>query len=195
MLTFTSLRRLGLMALTLIAANAWAHADATHAHASFFSGVLHPLTGIDHFAAMLAVGIWSALAMRKAWIAPALFVTTMSCGIWLGAVGFDLTCIEPIIATSVLVMGVLVAARQLLSARIALMLVAVFGLCHGAAHGIALQGEATVASMAGMLFTTLLLHTFGVMLGQRTFAQRVWLQRVTGGAFSALGVALLSSFV
>jgi urease accessory protein len=94
----------------------------------------------------------------------------------------------------VLVMGVLVAARQALSVRVALVLVSVFGLCHGAAHGIALQGAATVAPMAGMLLATMVLHTLGVVLGKRAFAQRVWLQRVSGGAFAALGVALLSSF-
>jgi hydrogenase/urease accessory protein HupE len=48
--------------------------------------------------------------------------------------------------------------------------------------------------MAGMLLATMVLHTLGVVLGQRAFAQRVWLQRVSGGAFAVLGVALLSSF-
>jgi urease accessory protein len=196
MLIFTFLRRLGLMALSVFAANAWAHVDtdATHAHATFFSGVLHPLTGIDHLAAMVAVGIWSALALRQAWMAPALFVTAMGGGVWLGSVGFDHMAIEPMIATSVLVMGVLVAARQALSVRIALVLVSVFGLCHGAAHGIALQGAVAVAPMAGMLLATMVLHTLGVVLGKSAFAQRVWLQRISGGAFAALGLALLSSF-
>jgi hydrogenase/urease accessory protein HupE len=46
----------------------------------------------------------------------------------------------------------------------------------------------------GMLLATMVLHTLGVVLGQRAFAQRVWLQRFSGGAFAALGVALLSSF-
>ena len=196
MMTFTSLRRLCLIGWSLIAASAWAHVDAntTQTHATFFSGVLHPLTGMDHLAAMVAVGIWSALALRQAWVAPAIFVSAMGGGIWLGSVGFDHMAIEPMIATSVLVMGVLVAARQTLSVRAALVLISVFGLCHGAAHGIALQGSATVLPMAGMLLATMLLHTLGVVLGQRALAQRVWLQRVSGGAFAALGVALLSSF-
>jgi urease accessory protein len=196
MLTFTTLRRLGLLGLSLAATSACAHVDAnaTHVYASFFSGVLHPLTGIDHLAAMVAVGIWSALALRQAWMAPALFVTAMGGGIWLGSVGFDHMAIEPMIASSVLVMGVLVAARQALSVRAALVLVSVFGLCHGAAHGIALQGATTVAPIAGMLLATMVLHMMGVVLGQRAFAQRVWLQRVSGGAFAALGVVLLSSF-
>jgi len=196
MLTFTTLRCLGLMGLSLIAANASAHIDAvnTHPHATFFSGVLHPLTGIDHLAAMVAVGIWSALALHKVWAAPAIFVTAMGGGIWFGSVGFDYMAIEPVVAVSVLVMGVLVAARQVLSVRIALVLVSIFGLCHGAAHGIALQGVSTLAPMTGMLLATMVLHILGVVLGQRAFAQRVWLQRVSGSAFAALGVALLSSF-
>jgi urease accessory protein len=196
MLTFTTLRRLGLMALSVIASNAWAHvdADATHAHATFFSGVLHPLSGIDHLAAMVAVGIWSALALRQAWVAPVIFATAMGGGILLGSVGLDHLAIEPMIAASVLVIGVLVAARQALSVHVALVLISVFGLCHGAAHGIALQGSVTVTPMVGMLLATMVLHMLGVVMGQRAFAQRVWLQRVSGGAFAALGVALLSSF-
>ena len=196
MLTFTTFRRLCLIGLSLFAASAWAHVDAeaTHLHATFFSGLVHPLTGIDHLAAMLAVGIWSALALRQVWLAPAVFVGAMGAGIFLGFAGFDHAAIEPMIAASVLVMGVLVAARHALSVGTALMLITFFGLCHGAAHGIALQGAVSWVPVLGMLLSTMVLHALGVALGQRAFAQRVWLQRVSGGAFAALGVALLSSF-
>ena len=195
MLTFSSLRRLGLIGLSLFAASAWAHvnADVTHAHATFFSGVLHPLTGIDHLTAIVAVGIWSALALRQAWVAPAVFVSAMGAGIGFGSLGFDHVAIEPMIAASVLVMGVLVAARHALSVRSALVLVSVFGFFHGAAHGIVLQGAVSVVPMAGMLLATLMLHMLGVVVGQRAFVQRVWLQRISGGLFAALGVTLLSS--
>ncbi|WP_394790747.1 HupE/UreJ family protein, partial [Rhodoferax sp.] len=34
-------------------------------HHDFITGFLHPLTGPDHLAAMVAVGLWSALAARR----------------------------------------------------------------------------------------------------------------------------------
>ncbi len=196
MLTFMTLRRSFLMGLCLISASAFAHVDleTTHTHATFFSGFLHPLTGLDHLAAMVAVGIWSALAVRHVWLAPMVFVGMMAAGIGLGLQGFDSAMTEPIIAASVLVMGVLVAARHALSVRAALWLVGVFGLCHGAAHGIALQGDTSVAPVLAMLLSTALLHMLGVVVGQRAFAQRVWLQRVSGTAFAVVGAALLSNF-
>jgi urease accessory protein len=193
MLTSFTLRRLCLFVLSLCCASAWAHVDssAPHAHTTFLSGVLHPLTGIDHLVAMVAVGIWSALALRQVWHAPAVFVLAMGVGMVLGSAGFDHVAIEPMIATSVVVMGLLVGARNVLSVRVALGLVAAFGLCHGAAHGIVLQGADVFAPVLGMLLSTLVLHMLGVVLGQRAFASRVWLQRLSGGAFAALGVALL----
>jgi len=142
---------------------------------------------------MVAVGIWSALALRQVWLAPAVFVCAMGIGMMLGVAGFDHVAIEPMIAISVLVMGLLVAARHALSVRAALGLVSTFGLCHGAAHGIVLQGADSLAPALGMLLSTMVLHTLGVVLGQRTLASRVLLQRLSGGAFAVLGVALLSS--
>jgi urease accessory protein len=196
MSTTITFRRSCLLGLCLISASAFAHVDleASHTHATFFSGLLHPLTGLDHLVAMVAVGIWSALAVRQVWLAPAVFVVMMAVGIGLGLQGFDSASIEPMIAASVLVMGVLVAARHVLSVPMALVLIGVFGLCHGAAHGIALQGHATVAPVLAMLLSTAALHMLGVVVGQHAFAQRIWLQRVSGAAFAALGVALLSNF-
>lgn len=194
MLTSITLRRVSLSVFSLFCASAWAHVDASapHEHITFFTGVLHPLTGLDHLTAMVAVGIWSALALRQVWIAPTVFVCAMGIGMVLGVAGFDHAAIEPMIALSVLVMGLLVAARHTLSANAALGLIATFGLCHGAAHGIVLQDTDSLVPAFGMLLSTILLHMLGVVLGRRSFEPRLWLQRLSGAAFAALGLVLLA---
>ncbi|MBU6370313.1 MAG: urease accessory protein UreJ [Betaproteobacteria bacterium] len=194
MFNFKTLCRVSLFLFSLFCASVWAHVDgiAPQEHDTFFSGVLHPLTGLDHVSAMVAVGIWSALALHRAWLAPTVFIIAMGVGMVLGTVGFGHVAIEPTIAVSVLVMGMLIAARDTLSLRAALVLVAAFGFCHGAAHGIVLHGISPFVPAAGMLLSTMVLHLLGVVLGQRAFAPQVWLQRLSGGAFAALGLALLS---
>ena len=196
MLTFLTPLRVSLFLLNLVCTSAWAHVDASvpHDHTTFLSGVLHPLVGIDHLFAMLAVGTWSALALRQVWLGPAVFTSAMGTGVVLGSAGFDYMGIEPMIAVSVIAMGLLVGARHVLSVRVALGLIAAFGLCHGTAHGIVLQSTNSLTPVLGMLLSTMALHRLGVVLGQRVFATRVWLQRLGGGVISAVGMALLTSF-
>jgi hypothetical protein len=75
----------------------------------------HPFTGADHLAAMLAVGAWSALTMpglRTAWRAPAAFVALLVAGAVAGFAGLWVPGVEPMIAASVLVLGLLVLVQQ-----------------------------------------------------------------------------------
>src|ERR1700678_3003592 len=76
----------------------------------FASGLNHPLHGLDHILAMVAVGLWAAqLGSRAVWRVPATFVCLMIAGGALGMAGIQLPLVETGILVSVLAMGVLIA--------------------------------------------------------------------------------------
>ena len=179
-----------LLAATAPLAGAHTGADAA-AHHGFVAGVLHPFTGLDHLAAMLAVGLWSALLCTRwsqALRAPLSFAGVLLLGALLGAAGLTLPAVEPMIAASLLVLGLLVAARQGLPAPFAMALVAVFALFHGAAHGQELAGA---GALAGMVLATALLHGAGLALGLVLRTRSVWWPRLAGAATALFGAALL----
>jgi urease accessory protein len=177
----------------LLPALALAHtgADAGTHHDGFLGGLLHPFTGLDHLAAMLAVGMWSALAVRPVWVAPLAFVVTLAAGAATGFARFAVPAVEPMIAASLLVIGLLVATRQGLPVVAAAALVALFAFFHGAAHGNELGGSGQWLALAGMLFATAALHLAGVALGHLVLARQVWVQRAAGAAVAVLGTVLL----
>lgn len=186
--------RTGLLAALLLPALAQAHTGAsahTHEAASFYAGLLHPLTGLDHLAAMLALGVWSALALRRVWLAPAAFVLMLTVGAIAGLQGLGVPAIEPMIASSLLVLGLLVAVRRSLPLAAALALAGFFAFFHGAAHGYELASEQAWPALAGMLLATAALHGLGILLGRQLYTRQRWLAPATGSAVALLGSALL----
>lgn len=171
--------------------------DMAHSHASaFMGGFLHPLTGLDHLAAMVAVGLWSALAARRAWPdllwAPLGFAAMLLAGALLGLQGVQLPAVEPMIAASLLVIGLLVLTRWRVPGIAAAALVGVFALFHGLAHGYELAGETNaLAVVAGMLSATLLLHAAGVVAGRALRHNGAWVPRLAGAGVALFGLALL----
>jgi len=126
------------------------------AGASFATGALHPLGGIDHLLALIAVGLLSArMGGRALFAIPAAFLSLLGAGIALGYAGLQLDFVEPAIAASIVVCAVLalLPPRQLPVATAAL--AAWFAIFHGNAHGIEFAagvGRANYA--AGLLFTS-----------------------------------------
>ncbi len=179
---------LGLAALPLAAA-AHTGADAG-AHHGFEAGFTHPFTGLDHLAAMLAVGLWSGTAAprQRLWVAPAAFAALLLVGALAAHAGWVAPAVEPMIAASLLVLGLLLAARQTLAAPAAALLVGGFAVFHGAAHGNELGGA---GALAGMVSATLLLHVAGLALGRGLRERHTWLPRAAGAAVTLLGGALL----
>jgi urease accessory protein len=166
-------------------------------HHGFVTGFMHPLTGLDHLAAMLAVGLWSALVARRAWPdllwAPAGFAAMLLVGALAGLQGLEVPGVEPMIAASLLVMGLLVATRLRVPGPVAALLVGAFAAFHGLAHGYELAGEPSAAlTLAGMLSATVLLHGAGIGLGWALRHAPRWTPQVTGGAVTLLGLALLT---
>ena len=167
-----------------------------HSHTAFMTGLLHPLGGLDHLLAMLAVGIWSAVSARRAGPAllwgPLAFANMLVLGALLGLQGLGGMVVEPMVAASVLALGLLVLTRKGMSAAASMALVGGFAIFHGLAHGaeLATTGNA-FAAMAGMFAATIGLHVTGVALGWSLRAAPVWASRATGAAVAASGVALL----
>ena len=194
-----SLKALILLAATAATTGAMAHTGAdvgAHTHIAFMDGLLHPLTGLDHLAAMLAVGLWSALTARRAgadmlW-GPLAFAGMLLVGAVLGLLGVAIPAVEPMIAASLLVTGLLVSSRMHVPGLLAVVLVGGFAVFHGVAHGYELSGQASaVSTLAGMLCATVFLHATGLAIGW-ALRTSVWVPRVAGTAVAVLGVSLLT---
>ncbi len=194
-----SLPLLALALLVLAPEAAMAHPG--HATGGFSLGFMHPLGGLDHLLAMVAVGLFAwHLGGRALWLVPAAFVATMAVGAWLGMAGTSLPLVETGIALSIVVIGGLVALRRTMPAAIAMTLVAVFALFHGQAHGAELgQAASGLTYGLGFLLATALLHGAGILTGaatNRLSARRnVMLSRASGAAIAMAGVLILAGTI
>lgn len=161
------LKRLSL-ALALLAAStvpAFAHLDPV-AHGSFAAGFTHPLFGLDHILAMVAVGLWAASVGRRAlWAVPLAFVATMAIGFGAAIVDLPLPFVEPVILASVIFIGIMVALALPLPVAGVAGTVAFFALFHGYAHGGEMGAAGAFGYAAGFLVATALLHAAGIALG------------------------------
>ena len=183
-------------ALVLLPGVALAHPG--HADAGGFAlGFQHPLGGLDHVLAMVAVGLYAALLGGRAlWLVPATFVTVMALGGAFRAAGYALPYPEIGIALSVEVLGVAVALRVSLPALAAMTLAGMFAVFHGHAHGAEMPQNLTgYEYAAGFLGATVLLHGAGIALGLGTGKLgELGGRRVTqaaGGAMALAGLVLL----
>jgi urease accessory protein len=156
---------IGLTALLWPAA-AWAHLGSGEA-GGLTSGLSHPVSGLDHVLAMVAVGLWGAqLGAPALWLLPVAFPMMMACGGMLGLMGLPMPGVEIGIAVSALVLGglVLLEARPPLAA--ALVVVAFFALFHGHAHGTELpEGQSGLLYSMGFVVATGCLHGVGIAIG------------------------------
>jgi len=131
------------------------------------SGFIHPISGLDHVVAMVAVGIWGAQLRGKAiWVLPVVFPLLMAFGGALGVAGINIPGVEIFIALSGIVLGVLVAMEVHLKLVYAILIVAFFAVFHGYAHGVALPHAVQPLGYGlGFVITTGLLHLAGILIG------------------------------
>ncbi|MCK5918610.1 MAG: HupE/UreJ family protein [Cocleimonas sp.] len=166
------LRTLGLAVLLLLStiSVAFAHADAASITGGFLSGFFHPITGLDHVVAMVAVGLWGAFLGRPAiWILPLIFPLVMAFGGALGVAGVNIPYIETGIALSGVVLGLAVAFAIRPPLWIAAILVGAFAIFHGHAHGTELPNAANpLVYSLGFVIGTGLLHLAGILFGELT---------------------------
>jgi urease accessory protein len=192
------IRRALLALASVLPAAAFAHTGVDgHDHLGFMTGFLHPLTGMDHLAAMVSVGLWSALAARRAspefvW-GPLGFAGMLLMGALRGLGGIQIPAVEPMIAASLLVTGLLVVTRWHVPGIAAAMIVGVFAVFHGLAHGYELADVPNAwATLSGMLAATVLLHLAGLGAGWALRSANAWLPRAAGAGVAIFGVTLLA---
>ncbi len=184
-----SLARLSPLVALVYAASVHAHVRSGDAN-GFLSGLAHPVSGLDHVVAMISVGLWGAQLGRPAiWTLPVTFPMVMAVGGFLGLVGVHLPGVELGIAASAVLLGaaVLLQARAPLSA--AAVLVGLFAIFHGYAHGAELPpGANGLLYSLGFIVATGLLHACGILIGlihRWPWGQRIL--RLTGAAVLATG--------
>jgi urease accessory protein len=179
-------------ALAALAAPAHAHVGVG-ATTSLGAGFAHPLSGLDHIAAMVAVGLWAALkGGRAVWVWPAAFVGVMLVGGALGIAGVAVPLVEPGILASVVALGLLVALAADLPVAAGAAIIGVFALFHGHAHGAEIPETAGgLEYLAGFAIATALLHGAGIGAGLLVGAHSRGLVRLAGAATAALGLGLI----
>ncbi|CEJ84388.1 Protein hupE [Hyphomicrobium sp. GJ21] len=188
-------------ALLLTAGPAFAHVGVGPVD-TFSRGFLHPLGGIDHILAMVAVGLFAVnLGGAALWLVPSAFVGTMIFGGALGYYGWPLPMVEAGIGLSVVVMGLAIAFGVRLPTIGAMALVGLFALFHGHAHGtegIGL-GISFLPYAAGFVIATASLHSAGVALGfgldRLGTTRALMLKRVSGSMGALAGVSLLAGWL
>lgn len=189
------MRRLTVTAVfCLLPAAALAHTGEGLA-GGFAGGFLHPLLGPDHVAAMVAVGLWGAfLGPPAIWVLPIVFPLVMAYGGVLGILGMPLPGVEIGIALSAAVLGLMVALAARPPLFVAGLLVGIFAIFHGYAHGAELpDGADAVAFFAGFVIATGLLHLCGIAFGLLAETPRGRLAvRCAGGAIALAGIVFLS---
>ena len=189
----------------------------------FYDGISHPVLGIDHFLAMVSVGIVSAqIGGRAIWTVPTTFVCIMILG---GIIGISaeiykgmqdqaisLSEVETItyftdfiyffieigIILSVILLGLAIAIEKKLSVLLTMIFVGIFGFCHGIAHGLEMPWASNPILFAlGFASGTATLHLFGVAIGYfalQTFFSKVLL-RIVGLLCATYGLYLISAIL
>lgn len=199
----TRLSRIAALSLAIAAflpSAAFAH-TGIGSTSGFVSGFAHPISGLDHVLAMVAVGILAArLGGRAVWAVPLAFITMMIIGGMAGIGGLPLPFVELGITGSIIVLGFVIALGSQLSTPVAMALVGFFAIFHGHAHGTEMPVDlAGVAYGAGFASATALLHAAGLALGFAAFWMAgVWsdrASRIAGAAVAATGLGLMAGLI
>jgi urease accessory protein len=186
------MRRIALATALILGSFAPAMAHTPGAtEAGFAAGFAHPLFGLDHLLAMIAVGLWaSQLGGRALWLVPTSFVGVMAAGAALGTIA-ALPAVELGIIGSLVVLGALVAFAARLPLAAVAAIVGAFALFHGHAHGAEMPATASALYAFGFVAATALLHGIGVVAGLYSRSTAAWLVRASGAAVAATGLVLL----
>lgn len=179
--------------LMLLATQASAHVGEG-INTGFASGFWHPIYGWDHVVAMVAVGLWGAFLGKPAiWILPVVFPLVMAFGGAMGVVGIPLPAVETGIALSGVVLGLLIAFAVKAPIWVAAVIVGIFAIFHGHAHGTELpEAFSPYGYAVGFVIGTGLLHLVGIGFGFLTVSNAGRMAvRGAGGVIAAVGAAFL----
>ena len=182
--------------LALLPAVASAHPGHDGGHDlswDFAGGFTHPVFGLDHLLAMIAVGIWAAqFGGRARWIVPATFVGVMTLATAFAQNGVVPAGMEQMIAASLLAFGLMIAMAKRLPLAAGLGLTALFAAFHGFAHGAEIPARANGLSYGlGFVAATVLLHAIGLSLGKFSATKSPWFSKTAGAGVAAVGAVML----
>jgi urease accessory protein len=176
---------------TLLPAAAYAHPG--HDMSGFTAGFEHPLSGLDHILAMVAVGIWAGqVGGRYVWQAPLAFLALMALGGIAGIEGLGLPMVEIGIAGSIVVFGAMIALAVRPVAWIGMAVTGVFAVFHGFAHGAEMHPDASALTYGiGFMAATAILHGIGisVALGLKRINLTA-VERALGAVIAVAGVVI-----
>lgn len=190
------MRIFAILLCLLVATPALAHSGSVSG--GFVGGLSHPVFGLDHVAAMVAVGLWGAfLGPPAIYVLPIVFPLVMAIGGVLGILGVSLPGVEIGIAVSAAVLGMMVALAARPPIWIAGLLVGAFAIFHGHAHGAELPpGADALAYSAGFVIATGVLHLCGIAFGLLArWPQGRFAVRTAGAVIAIAGVMFLGRLV
>lgn len=179
--------------LAMLAAGA-AQAHPGHGVQDLAQGLAHPFLGLDHLLAMLAVGVWSAVALPagQRLLGPAAFLLSLLAGATLALLNPVLPGLEGAIAASVVLMGALLLWHQRTGVPAGLTALTGAGLLHGLAHGAeAGAGGLWMGYALGFLLSSALLHGLGLLAGQALARVPAWVRQLTATLLAGSGGLML----
>jgi urease accessory protein len=184
-------KRFATLLLAAVPLAAFAHTG--HGDHGFIDGFTHPFFGLDHLLAMLLVGVWSVLHARHVWLAPLAFVSLLALGAVLGQHDVIVPQLEPLVAASVLALGVMLTLPFRLGLSAALTVIGGFALFHGMAHGGELSSGNSV--LAGIVIGSAVLHATGMAFAHVVLKSRPQLALRLGQLVAVIGGGLVLSTV
>ena len=159
------------------------------------SGLGHPVIGLDHFAAVVAVGCLAAMHR----VAPALaigFVLAMIAGVALHLHGTTVPGAEILVALSVIFLGAFMLRGRDVSASVAFVMFAVVGLVHGYALGESIYGAEPTPLYAYLLGLAVIQSAIALAAMQitRSLSRHDFVTpplRLIGAGIAGIGLAVL----
>ena len=188
--------RIWFAAFALVIIPSLGQAHPGHGAGGFLHGIEHPFGGLDHILAMVAVGLWAAqLGGRAFYLVPLSFVSVMILGGLMGVAGIQVPFVEEGILTSILILGLLIAAAVRVPLWASVMIVACFAVFHGFAHGAEMPSSSSgLGYGAGFVLATATLHAIGMGLGV-AMGRTPWpkLTRLAGTVIIMAGLFLVAT--
>lgn len=159
-------------------------------------GFMHPVSGLDHVLAMVAVGMFAApLGGRALWLVPLAFMTMMALGGTLGIPGVGMPYLELGIGLSVVMLGAALALALAPPLAVAMALAGLFAIFHGMAHGAEMPVTASALAYGlGFITATAMLHAIGIALGLLA-ARKRRVSQFAGGAMAVAGLSIVGGLI
>ncbi len=202
-MTAKAIRLIALAAASLITSLAAGPAFAHHVMdgklpgtfaQGLLSGLGHPVIGLDHFAAVVAIGCLAA-AHPKGWGLIIGFIVAMMAGVAAHLQGATLPGAEIIVAGTVIALGLILAIRRDLSAAVALVLFAAVGWVHGYALGESIFGAEQTplyAYLLGLAVIQSAIALAAMRVAQLLMQGDALRLRLAGAGIAGIGIAILA---